>query len=304
MKIVVTGGAGFIGSHIVDALIQEGHRVVVVDNLSTGRQENLNPRARFYKLDICNLKRIRPLFRGVDYVFHAAAMARIQPSIMNPIPSHNANATGTLNILVASRDAKVKKVIYSASSSAYGSQRTLPYRENMICQPQNPYAIQKFLGELYCKNFSELYGLPTVCLRYFNVYGPRQTMEGAYATVVGIFLRQRLRGEPMTVVKDGRAKRRDYTHVDDIVRGNILAMKNKNVGKGEVMNLGTGKNYSVVEVANLIGGPYTFIPKRLGEARATLADFSKARRLLGWRPTVLFEDGIQALKKEYGLLST
>lgn len=301
-KVIVTGGAGFVGSHIVDALIAEGYNVHVIDNLATGSKKNLHPNAIFHKADIRNLKSIAPFFTGARYVFHTAALARIQPSILNPRESNEVNITGTLNVLLAARDAKVKKVMYSASSSAYGSQPMLPYREDMVPHPQNPYALQKLTGELYCRLFSELYGLPTVSLRYFNVYGPRQKTDGAYATVIGIFLRQRMAGEPLTVVKDGRIKRRDYTYVSDIVRGNMLAMKSNKVGKGEVLNLGAGKNYSVVEVARMVGGPHVFIPVRLGEAKETLADYSKARRLLGWKPLVRFKDGLEALKKECGIV--
>lgn len=300
-KVIITGGAGFIGSHLVDALIKEGHAVHIIDNLSTGRKENINPKAVFHYKDIRHFEAIAPIFTRAAYVFHAAANARIQPSIIDPRSSNESNITGTLNVLVAARDARVKRVIYSASSSAYGAQKTLPLREDMVPNPQSPYAVQKWVGEVYCKNFSDLYGLPTVSLRYFNVYGPRQLDEGAYATVVGIFLRERAAGKPMPVVKDGRVKRRDYTHVSDIVAGNILAMESGKVGNGEVINLGTHTNYSVVEVAQCIGGPYFYIPKRLGEAKETLADISCARRLLGWKPKVRFENGIADLKGLRGL---
>ena len=177
----------------------------------------------------------------------------------------------------------------------------MPLSEDMTANPQSPYAIQKLVGEMYCKNFSSLYGLPTVSLRYFNVYGPRQLAEGAYATVIGIFFRERTVGHPLPIVQDGRIKRRDYTHVFDVVEGNICAMKSKKVGKGEVINLGTHSNYSVVEVARYIGGKSVFIPKRLGEAKETLADNSRARRLLGWKPKVKFEDGIASLKELHKL---
>lgn len=300
-KVVVTGGAGFIGSHIVDALVQKGYAVHVIDDLSTGKEENINAKALFHHVDIRDFHAIMPIFKNAAYVFHAAANARIQPSIIDPRSSHDTNITGTLNVLVASRDAHVKKVIYSASSSAYGTQKTMPLREDMIPNPQSPYAVQKLVGEMYCKNFTDLYGLPTVSLRYFNVYGPRQLTEGAYATVIGIFLRERAIAHPMPVVEDGHKKRRDYIHVLDIVRGNMFAME-RAVSKGEVINLGTGKNYSVVEVANSIGGPYEYIPKRLGEAKETRADISRARKLLGWRPSLALEDSIAELKKLYGVV--
>lgn len=300
-KVIVTGGAGFIGSHITDALVADGYDVHIIDNLSTGKKENINPKAVFHQADIRNFEAIVPIFKNAAYVFHTAANARIQPSIIDPRSTNESNIVGTLNVLVAARDAKVKKFIYSASSSAYGTQKIMPLHEDMTPNPQSPYALQKLVGEMYCKNFTALYGLPTVSLRYFNVYGPRQVTEGAYATVVGIFLRERAAGKPMPIVKDGRIKRRDFTHVSDIVAANILAMKSEKVGKGEVINLGTRTNHSVIEVAKCVGGPYIFIPQRLGEAKETLADNSKARRLLGWKPKIAFEDGVAALKKLYKL---
>jgi len=300
-KIVVTGGAGFIGSHLTDTLIADGYDVHIIDNLSTGKKEHINPKAVFHQVDIRNFETIAPLFKNAAYVFHTAANARIQPSIIDPRSTNESNIVGTLNVLVAARDAKVKKFIYSASSSAYGTQKIMPLDENMVPNPQSPYALQKLVGEMYCKNFTALYGLPTVSLRYFNVYGPRQATEGAYTTVVGIFLRERIAGKPMPVVKDGRVKRRDFTYVSDIVAGNILAMKSAKVGKGEVINLGTHTNHSVVEVAKCVGGPYVFIPQRLGEAKETLANNSKARRLLGWKPRVVFEDGVATLKELHKL---
>jgi len=241
-KVLVTGGAGFIGSHLVDALIERGFDVIVIDNLSTGKKENLNPKAKFYKADIRDLEKIKPLFKKVSYVFHLAAQPRIQPSIINPAESHSNNVVGTLNVLIAARDAKVKKFIYSASSSAYGDQEKLPLREDMSPRPKSPYSLFKLIGEQYCKLFTEIYDLPTVCLRYFNVYGPRQSCEGAYATVIGIFLRQAKAGEPLTIVGDGN-QTRDFTNVMDVVKANILAMESSRVGQGEVINIGTGKNY-------------------------------------------------------------
>ena len=300
-KVIVTGGAGFIGSHIVDALVREGFSVHIIDDLSTGKKENINPEAVFHHVSICDFKKIAPLFKNAVYVFHTAANARIQPSIIDPRSSNESNITGTLNVLVAARDARVKKVIYSASSSAYGSQKHMPLCEDMVPNPQSPYAIQKLVGEIYCKNFTDLYGLPTVSLRYFNVYGPRQLTDGAYATVIGIFLRERLKSKSMPIVRDGRQKRRDYTHVSDIVAGNLRAMKSKKVGQGEVINLGTHSNFSVTEVAELIGGPTKYIPIRPGEAKETLADNTHARLLLGWKPHIRFQDGIHALKKQHGL---
>lgn len=301
-KIVITGGAGFIGSNLVDELIQQGYKNVhIIDNLTTGKRENLNPKAKFHKLDIRDLDKIRPVFKNAEVVFHLAAQPRIQPSIKDPKTAHDTNATGTLHVLLAAKDAGVKKFVYSASSSAYGKQKSVPLREEMAPNLLNPYALQKYIGELYCRLFYHLYGLPTVCLRYFNVYGPRQATEGAYATAIGIFLRQKKMGQPMTIVGDGK-QRRDFTNVKDVVAANIAAMRSKKVGKAEVINIGRGRNFSVNELAELIGGDKKFIPSWPGEARVTLADITKAKKLLGWTPKVKLEDGIKELKKLHKLI--
>ena len=295
MKTIVTGGAGFIGSHLVDALVKKGDEVIVIDNLSTGKEEFINSKAEFHKLDIRNLEEIKPLFKGINLVFHLAAQPRIQPSIIDPIESHSNNVVGTLNVLVASRDAKIKKFIYSASSSAYGDQKELPLKEDMLPGPKSPYSVFKLIGEQYCKLFNELYDLPTVSLRYFNVYGPRQSCEGAYATVIGVFLRQAKANQPLTIVDKG-TQTRDFTHVRDIVRANILAAKSDKVGKGEVINIGTGKKYSINKIANLISDKVVYIPPRLAEIQDTLADNNLAKKLLGWQPEVGIEEGIRELK--------
>jgi UDP-glucose 4-epimerase len=249
--------------------------------------------------DIRDLDAIKPHFVSADYVFHLAAFARVQPSIEDPITANDINLNGTLNVLVAARDAKVKKVVYSASSSAYGDQTEMPLREDMPAHPMSPYGVQKYVGELYCRMFSEVYGLPTVSLRYFNIYGKRQLLEGAYCLVMGIFVRQRLAGQPMTITNDGE-QRRDFTSVVDAVRANIMSAESDNVGQGEVINIGRGKNYSVNEVAKMIGGPYVYGEKRI-EPKETLADNSLAKKLLNWEPTVELSDWIVEYKKEMGL---
>ena len=298
-KCLVTGGAGFIGSNLVDELIKKGDEVIIIDNLTTGKKENINKQAVFYHLDIRDLSAIKPLFKGIDYVFHVAALPRVQPSIQNPITTNSHNLNGTLNMLVVARDAKVKKVIYSASSSAYGNQEIMPLREDMPAHPLSPYGLQKYMGELYCSLFSEIYKLPTVSLRYFNVYGPRQVTEGAYCTVIPIFTRQRLEGKPMTVVGDGE-QRRDFTHVFDVVRANLLAVASEKVSKGEVLNIGRGHNYSVNEIAAMIGGPTVNIEPRI-EPRESLADNTLARELLGWEPAINLLEWLEEYKKEIGL---
>ena len=298
MICLVTGGCGFIGSNLVDALIDDGNEVIVIDNLSTGKEDNLNLKANFCKVDIRYLDDIRPLFNRVNYVFHTAALPRVQPSIKDPITANDVNLNGTLNVLKAAKEACVDKVIYSASSSAYGNQAKMPLEEDMKAAPLSPYGLQKYVGELYCKLFSEIYGLSTVSLRYFNVYGKRQALEGAYCLVIGIFVKQRLNNEPMTIIGDGK-QRRDFTSVVDVVKANMLAAKSE-VIKGEVINIGSGHNYSVNELAKMIGGPTINIPPII-EPKETLANNSLAQKLLGWQPTVKLPKWIEKYKKDVGL---
>lgn len=298
-KVIVTGGAGFIGSNLTDTLVEKGFEVHIVDNLSGGKKENVNPKANLHILDITDLAAIKPIFTDTAYVFHLAALPRVQYSIEHPAETNKTNVEGTLNVLIASHEAGAKRLIYSASSSAYGDQEQMPLKENLPAHPISPYALHKYLGELYCKLWSEIYNLPTVSLRYFNVYGPRNNPEGAYALVIAKFLRQRTAGEPMTITGDGE-QTRDFTNVRDIVRANLLAMKSDKVGKGEVMNIGAGHNYSINEIAQLIGGPKIYIEPRL-EPRNTLADSSLAKKLLGWEPKVSIEEGINELKLFAGL---
>lgn len=297
IKVVVTGGAGFIGSHLVDELISRGFDVHIIDNLSNGLPDNVNKEANFFKEDIRNFEAIKKIIEGAQYVFHTAALPRVQYSIENPLETHDVNVNGTVNLLVAAKDAGVKKIIYSASSSAYGNQETMPLREDMVANPLSPYGLQKHIGELKCRVFSKIYGIPTVSLRYFNVYGPRFRADGAYALVIGKFLKQKKEGVPLTIVPDGE-QTRDFTHVRDIVMANILAMESEKVGKGEVINIGAGRNWSVNKVAELIGGPVEFCEPRL-EPKHTLADNFRARELLGWEPKVSLEEGIEELKRLY-----
>ena len=299
-KIVVTGGAGFIGSHLADALIARGFEVHIVDNFETGKEENINPKAVFHRADIRNYEEIAPVFIGADFVFHTAALPRIQTAIKDPVPAHHTNTTGTLNVLRASQKARVKRLVYSGSSSVYGKNPT-PFREDMKPDPLNPYAAQKLMGELYCRNFSDLYELPTVILRYFNVYGPREILTWAYATVIGIFRQQLKEGRQMTIVADGEKKTRDFTNVKDVVRANILAMESPKVGYAEIINIGTGKNYTIKELSDMFSGPIQVIPARAGETVITLADNSRAKELLGWMPTISLPDGVAELKKLHGL---
>jgi len=298
-KSVVTGGAGFIGSNLAEALLAEGHEVHVVDNLSGGTRENVPQDAVFHEADINDTEKMRQIFEGADFIFHLAALPRVPFSIDHPQESNVANIDGILSVLVAAKDAKVKRLIYSASSSAYGDQETLPLSEDMPPKAMHPYGLQKWVGEEYCRIFSSVYGLETVSLRYFNIYGPKLNPEGAYALVIGIFLRQRKAGEPLTITGDGE-KTRDFTHVSDAVRANILAATSPKVGKGEVINVGAGRNVSIKYLASLFGGPMVHIPARI-EAEHSLADIRKAKELLGWEPTIKLEDGIEELKKLFGV---
>jgi len=294
IKVIVIGGAGFIGSHVVDALVERGFAVHVIDNLSGGRKENVNPKAIFHKADIRELDAIRPIIKGAKFVFHLSALPRVPYSIEHPIETNDVNVSGTVNVLVASKEGGVKRVIYSASSSAYGDQPKMPLVETMSANPKSPYGLQKYVGELYAKLWHEVYGLETVSLRYFNVYGPRLNPDGAYALAIGKFLKQRAEGKPLTITGDG-TQTRDFTHVYDVVRANLLAAESPKVGKGEVINIGAGKNFSINNLAKLIGGEVTYIAPRL-EPRDTLADNSLAKKLLGWSPEISLEEGIAELK--------
>jgi UDP-glucose 4-epimerase len=291
--VIVTGGAGFIGSHLVDALVAKAVRVRVVDNFTTGRREYLNPGAELLAADICDAESLPPVFAGADCVFHTAALPRVMVSIERPVQTHMVNVVGTLNVLLAARDTGVRRVIYSGSSSVYGDQPVLPLKESMAPNPLNPYALQKLTGEQYTRIFHRLFGLETLTLRYFNVYGPRMATEGAYVTMISVFLRQKRVGEPLTIHGDG-AQTRDFTHVNDVVRANLLAM-DAALADGRAINIGRGRNLSVNRIAELIGGPTIHLPPRPGDARHSLADLSQAREILGWEPEVSTEDAVRAL---------
>ena len=309
MKALVTGGAGFIGSNLVDRLIADGHTVTVIDNESSDAHNQFywNPAAHNYKYDINDYTMVRKLYEGVDTVFHLAAEARIQSCIEDPLKAVEANMLGTATVLQCARVCGVKRVIYSSTSSAYGLKNTPPLVETMPNDCLNPYSVTKTGGEELCKMYSKLYGLETIIFRYFNVYGERQPLRGQYAPVIGIFLRQRAAGEPMTIVGDGE-QRRDFTHVSDVVEANIKASKfiapdyditesescrtYRGWEWGQVYNIGTGTNHSVNEIAALMGGKTVNIPPRIGESRITLANVSKSKTHIGWTPQVRLEDWI------------
>jgi UDP-glucose 4-epimerase len=294
MKSLVTGGAGFIGSNLVDKLIDLGHQVIVIDDESaeSNVQFYWNDNALNYKYDIRDYKNTRPLYDGVDYVFHLAAESRIQPAIENPINAVSLNSVGTCTVLQCAREAGVKRVMYSSTSAGYGM-NPFPNDETQPDDCLNPYSVSKVNGEKLCKMYTDLYGLPTVSFRYFNVYGERQPVRGQYAPVIGIFLRQLTAGEPLTIVGDGE-QRRDFTYVGDVVNANILAAT-KDVNDevfGQVYNVGSGKNYSINEIAGMISDNIINIPPRIGEARTSLANNQKLRSTFGWEPTMKIEDWV------------
>lgn len=295
MRCIVTGGAGFIGSHLVYRLLSDGHDVTVLDNLSSGRLDHLSQRLdnsalQMVEADIVDMGSIQPYFADVDWVFHLAALADIVPSIQRPMEYHRANVDGTVSVLEASRAAGVRRFIYIASSSCYGLPDVYPTPETAPARPQYPYALTKYLGEQYALHWEQVYGVPVVSLRLFNVYGPRSRTSGTYGAVFGVVLAQKLAGHPFTVVGDG-TQTRDFTYVSDVVDACVMAAQSDLVG--ETMNVGSGQTQSVNRLVELLGGAVTHIPKRPGEPDCTLADISKVQLLLGWEPRVSFETGVQ-----------
>ena len=294
MKCLVTGGAGFIGSHIVDSLLAKGHEVVVIDNESSEVHDHFyfNDKATYHKLDIADYQATRSVYDGVDYVFHCAAESRIQPAILNPLLAIRTNTLGTGTVLQCSREAGVKKIMYSSTSSGYGLVNEPPLNETMPDDCLNPYSVSKVSGEKLCKMYNDLFGVKTVIFRYFNVYGHREPLKGPYAPVVGLFLRQHRAGQPLTIVPDG-TQRRDFTHVEDVVQANLLAMEVDHEHYGEVFNVGTGTNHSVLELAAMISDNTVEVEPRIGEAYITLANNQKIRDILGWAPTKQIGDYVK-----------
>jgi UDP-glucose 4-epimerase len=296
MKVLVTGGKGFIGSHIVKKYLDLGSEVIVIDDESAQENEVFyeHSGAEYHKLNILDDK-TTSLYDGIDFVFHCAARARIQPSVDNPNETFLTNVNGTQKVLENARIKKIKKVIYSSSSSCYGFKNSPPFKENMHADCRTPYSLSKRQGEEICKLYSELYGLSTLVLRYFNVYGPNEPTKGIYAPVIGLFKKQMIENNgKITVVGDGD-QRRDFTHIDDVVSANILAANS--MIYHDTFNIGTGKNYSINEISKILGATRTFIPPRVGETRETLADISKAAQMLGWNPTIKLEDVIHDYDK-------
>ncbi len=294
-KSLVTGGCGFIGSHVVDSLISQGHEVIVVDDKSAESNDKFfeNPNASYFYHSITDYEKISPLFEGVDYVFHLGAESRIQPTLERPQDACMTNFVGTCNVLQAARTSGVKRVMYSSTSSGYGLKNKIPLREDMERDCLNPYAVTKVAAEDLARMYYTLWDLETVIFRYFNIYGEREPTKGLYAPVVGLFLKQQRNNEALTIVGDG-SQRRDFTHVEDVVQANMLAMESDNEQIfGEIFNVGTGSNRSVLELANMISDKHVFLPPRAGEAKNTLADISKAQRLLKYQPSIKIEEWIK-----------
>ncbi len=294
---IVTGGCGFIGSHLVDTLLGEGVRVVAIDNLSTGRLSNLDGVSSHSRLEIIQADISVPgtwadPFANADAVFHLAALADIMPSLEKPADYFQSNVTGTLHVLEAARTRGVKTILYAASSSCYGLAKTFPTPESAPIQPEYPYALTKFLGEQLLLHWAKVYRMKAVSLRLFNVYGPRSRTTGAYGAVFGVFLKQKLAGEPLTIVGEGTQKR-DFVFVSDVVQAFLSAAKSDS--HTDVYNVGSGRPVAVNDLANLLGGARVRIPKRPGEPDCTHADISKIRRALEWSPAVPFEAGVQRM---------
>lgn len=296
-RVLVTGGAGFIGSHLVERLLADGREVIALDNLSVGREKNLsdalqNAKCTFHRVDIRDREALPYCFEKVDTVYHLAALADIVPSIEKPEAYFTTNVDGTFNVVEAARAAGVRRLIYAASSSCYGIPDVYPTPEGAEIRPQYPYALTKYLGERIVLHWGSVYNIPTVSMRFFNVFGPRARTSGTYGAVFGVFLAQKLAGQPFTVVGDG-AQSRDFTFVTDIVEGLVTAASSDL--RNEILNLGSGGTYSVNELCRLLGGPVEHIPKRPGEPDCTFADTAKVQRLLGWRAKTSFEEGVSIM---------
>lgn len=297
MHCLVTGGAGFIGSHLTERLLQDGHHVTVLDNLSNGRLQNLehlktNDNLRVEIVDVADYEKIRPLFDGIDWVFHLAALADIVPSIVDPLEYFHSNVKGTTSVVEAARQANVKRFLYTASGSCYGLPDTFPTPETAPMKPEYPYALTKKLGEQIVLHWGKVYHLPVVSLRLGNVYGPRSRTSGTYGAVFGVFLAQKLAEKPFTVVGDG-SQMRDFTFVTDVVNAFVLAAQS-DVSQ-EIFNVGTGKPQSINRLVELLGGEVTYIPKRPGEPDRTHVDIQKIQSALHWEPKVSFEEGVATM---------
>ena len=295
-RCLVTGGAGFIGSHVVDLLLERGHPVAVIDDLSTGRAENVDPKARLPRLDVRDLAAIRPVIRNCDWIFHGAALPRIQPSFDEPRVHEDVNVGGTINCLIAAREAGVKRFLYFGSSAVYGTPDVVPTPEDAAIRCYNPYALQKYAAEQYALMLGKRWGVPVVSLRLFNVYGPRsfyvQSSNSAYSPVIGVFHHQRQRGMPLTITGSGEQSR-DFIHVHDVAEAFLVAARSDVAD--EVLNVGMGESHSINAVADMMSEQRVHIPARPNEAVVTQADIGKAQRLLNWAPAITLSEGLRRL---------
>jgi UDP-glucose 4-epimerase len=294
-KVVVTGGAGFIGSNLVNSLVKEGYEVHVLDNLSTGKKENLNEKATLHIVDIRDFNKISKVISGASYVFHLAAIASVPFSIERPSESNDVNLGGTIAVLEASVRAGVKRVIFASSCAIYGEQEKMPISEEAKPNPISPYALQKFMAEVYCKFFSQLYGLETVVLRYFNCYGPNMTENGPYTSVIKKWLDQAKQDKQLLLF--GGNQTRDFVYVDDLAEASLAAMKSSKVGNGEAINVGSGESIALEKLAKKISNNIDKQEKRKGDIEDSLADISKAKDLLDWQPKISLAEGIKNLKE-------
>ena len=298
MNILITGGAGFIGSHLVERLVKKNNRITVIDNLSTGRLENIKNvlhKITFIKKDISKINNIRKYFKGIDRVFHLAALADIVPSIKNPHEYYNSNVTGTFNVLKCSEEFGIKKFLYAASSSCYGMPKKYPTDEQQTCEPQYPYALTKMMGEQLVLHWSKVYKLKSISLRLFNVYGTKSRTSGTYGAMFGVFLAQKLSGSPLTIVGNGK-QTRDFTYVSDVVDAFICASNSK--AYNHIFNVGSGKTISINKIASLLNSKKIYIPKRPGEPDITFANIKKIKTLLHWKPKIDIKKGINLILKD------
>ncbi len=300
MRVIVTGGFGFIGSHLVEKLLIKKHKVIVIDNLSNGRKENLRNLKNKENLKVCvsditKKKQIKKYFKNVDWVFHLAALADIVPSIEKPKKYYNVNVLGTLNVLECCLENNIKKLVYTASSSSFGIPKKYPTDENELINPQYPYALTKHMGEELVLHWGKVYKMNVLSLKLFNVYGPKSRTTGTYGAVFGVFLAQKLSGNPLTVVGNGR-QRRDFTYVTDVVEALYLAAKSSS--NGISINIGSGRTYSINKLVSLIGGKKVNIPKRPGEPDITWADIRKAKKILKWKPKISLDKGVKLMLKD------